>query len=111
MSYDTRACPGSQMDMIPLRSLARKALAHLSSNCRISASSLAAVRAFGIHTSKAHASVSTKNTTNFLIVGSPFTSHDYAGTDSDSRDNAQRTHRNGDDYLVEGSAESSQLHQ
>src|SRR5579859_6153161 len=83
------------MDMIPLRSLARKALAHLSNNCRISASSFAAVRAFGIHRSMAHASVSTKNAKNFFIVGSPPPSHNYAGTDPDSSDYAQKTHGTG----------------
>src|ERR1700682_1454149 len=99
------------MDIIPLRSLARKALAHLSNNCRISALSFAEVRAFGIHTSKTHASVSTENATNFFIVGAPFNSHDYPRTDPDSSDYARRTRRNGVDYLVEGSAESSQLYQ
>src|ERR1700676_3802951 len=64
------------MDIIPLRSLARKALAHLSNNCWISALSFAEVRAFGIHTSKTHASVSTENAMNFFIVGAPFNSHD-----------------------------------
>src|SRR6202171_2914559 len=78
------------MDIIPLRSLARKALAHLSNNCRISALSFAAVRAFGIHRSKTHASVSTEKATNFFIVGAPFNSHDYPGTDPDSSDYARR---------------------
>src|ERR1700694_6151782 len=99
------------MDIIPSRSLAWKALAPLSNNCRISPSLFAAVRAFGIHTSKTHATASTENVTNFFIVGAPFISHDYPGTDPDSSDYVRRTHRNGVDYLVEGSAESSQLHQ
>src|ERR1700682_1530964 len=99
------------MDIIPLRSLARKALAHLSNNCRISSLSFAALRAFGIHTSKTHATASTENATSFFIVGAPFISHDYLGTDPDGSDYARRTHRNGVDYRVEGSAKSSQLHQ
>src|SRR6267143_3045028 len=99
------------MDIIPLRSLARKALAHLSNNCWISALSFAEVRAFGIHASKTHASVRTENATNFFIVGAPFNSNDYPRTDPDSSDYARGTHRNGVDYLVDGSAESSQLHQ
>src|SRR5580704_18767810 len=98
------------MDIIPSRSLAWKALAHLSNNRRISASLFAALRAFGIHRSKTHASVTTEKATNFFIVGAPFISHDYPGTDPDSSDYARRTPRNGVDYLVEGSAESSQLH-
>src|SRR6267143_2225158 len=99
------------MDIIPLRSLARKALAHLSNNCWISALSFAEVRAFGIHTSKTHATASTENATNFFIVGAPFNSNDYPRTDPDNSDYARRGHRNGVDYLVEGSPESSQLHQ
>src|ERR1700682_296789 len=66
------------MAMIPSRSFARKAFAHWSNSCRIAASSLAAVRAPGIHRSETHASVRIENTNSFFIVDTPFTSGDKA---------------------------------
>jgi hypothetical protein len=74
------------MDMIPLRSLARKAVAQRSNNYLISTTSLAAVRASGIHTSEIHASVNTENPTSFFIVGTPFNSRDCKGTDRNTDD-------------------------
>src|SRR6202790_5739869 len=53
--------------MIPLRSLAWKALAQRSNNWRISASLLAPVSALGLESSRAQKSARTENTMNFFM--------------------------------------------
>src|SRR5213080_1308012 len=79
------------MDMMPLRSLAWNAVVQRSNSCRISSTSLAAVRADGIHRSKSHASVNTENAASFFIVGTPSNSHDYK--DGSGHRWGKRTHK------------------